>query len=138
MDYETFESLFDKMHKEKELKVGAYTVDYGKDNDSIRVGYTQVIYYFRDGYMLGTDSIREFYEPGSIMPRLETSFDKKKGIKNFDKLIDYLDYLYETNIDRLKEEERQREQRRLEYLKEEERKQRKLNDFINTNKKYMK
>lgn len=130
MDYETFFKFFDTVDKEKRIYVGDYIVEYGKFNEPIGVGYSRVIYYYRDGYELGRDYINDFYVVGSIMPKVETSYEHN-GIKNFSKLIDYLDYLYETNIDRLKEEERQQEQRRIEYLKEQERKQKKVDDFIN-------
>lgn len=132
MDYETFLKFFDTVAKKERLGIGSYIVEYGKINEPIGVGYSRVIYYYRDGYKLGREYIHDFYEPGSIMPRIETSYEIS-GIKNFNKLIDYLDYLYKTNIDRLKEEERQQEQRRIEYLKEEERKQKKVDDFINPN-----
>lgn len=130
MDYETFLKFFDTIAKEGRLGIGSYIVEYGQINEPIGVGYSRVIYYYRDGYKLGREYINEFYEPGRVMPNIETSYESS-GIKNFNKLIDYLDYLYKTNIDRLKEEERQQEQRRIEYLKEEERKQEKVDDFIN-------
>lgn len=129
MDYETFIQFFNTMAKEERLAIGDYTLEYIK-SPGVFLGQEETIYYSKGKYMLGTDSIREFYKPGSIMPTQDTSYEKS-GIKNFSKLIDYLDYLYNTNIDRLKEEERQREQRIDEYLKEEERKQKKVDDFIN-------
>lgn len=129
MDYETFFKFFDTVGEQKRIYVGDYIVEYGKVNEPISVGYSKVIYYYRDGYELGRDCINEFFVPGNIMPNVETSYETS-GIKNFSKLIDYLDYLYETNIDKLKEEERQREQRRIEYSREEERKQKKVDDFI--------
>ena len=130
MDYETFFKFFDTVGEQKRIYVGDYIVEYGKVNEPISVGYSKVIYYYRDGYELGKDYINEFFVPGNIMPNVETSYETS-GIKNFNKLIDYLDYLYETNIDKLKEEERQREQHRIERMKEEERKQKKVDDFIN-------
>lgn len=129
MDYETFIQFFDTMAREKRLTVGDYKLEYIK-TPGVFSGHQASIYYSKGKYTLGTDSIREFYEPGSIMPNQVTSYEDS-GIKDFDKLIDYLDHLYKSNINRLKAEERQREQRRIEYLREEERKQKKVDDFIN-------
>ena len=129
MDYETFIQFFNTMAKEERLAIGDYTLEYIK-SPGVFLGQEETIYYSKGKYMLGTDSIHEFYKPGSIMPTQDTSYEKS-GIKDFDKLLDYLDYLYESNIDRLREEERQKEQRRIKQLKEEERKQKKVNDFIN-------
>lgn len=129
MDYETFIQFFDTMAKKERLTVGDYKLEYIKI-PGVFSGHCETIYYFKGSYMLGQDSIRESDEPGSIMPNQVTSYEDS-GIKDFDKLIGYLDHLYKSNIDRLKEEERQKEQRRIEYLREEERKQKKVNDFIN-------
>lgn len=129
MDYETFIQFFDTMAEKERLTVGDYTIEYIK-TPGVFSGNQATIYYSKGKHILGTDSIREFYEPGSIMPNQVTSYEDS-GIKDFDKLIDYLDHLYKSNIDRLEEEERQKEQRRIEYLREEERKQKKVNDFIN-------
>lgn len=130
MDKETFLKFFDTVAKKERISTGSYIVEFGVINEPIGVGHSKFIYYSKDGYEIGKDYITEFYEPGSIKVNTVTSYGIS-GIKNFDKLIDYLDYLYESNIDRLKEEERQKEQRRIEYLKEEERKQKKVNDFMN-------
>lgn len=126
MDYETFFKFFDTVGEQKRIYVGDYIVEYGSKGTGLS---RDTVNYYRDGYQLGKDYINEFFVPGSIMPKVETSYETS-GIKNFSKLIDYLDYLYETNIDRLKEEERQQEQRRVEYLREQERKQKKVDDFI--------
>lgn len=129
MDYETFFKFFDTVAEEKRITIGDYIVEYGNDGKNVGLSHDKINYY-RDGYKLGRDYINEYFVPGSIMPKVETSYESG-DIKNFDKLIDYLDYLYNTNIDRLVEEERQREQRRIESFREEERKQKKVDDFIN-------
>lgn len=132
MDYETFFKFFDTVAKEERMNIGSYTLEYGILHHPVGVGHDRVIWYYRDGYRIGREYINEFYEPGSIVVNTLSSYEIS-GIKNFDKLIDYLDYLYQANIDSLKEEERQQEQRRIEYLREEERKQKKVDNFINPN-----
>lgn len=128
MDYETFIQFFDTMAKKERLTVGDYTIEYIR-TPSVFSGHHENVYYFKGKHMIGQDSVHEYYKPGKAGLTVDTSYEET-SIKNFDKLIDYLDYLYESNIDRLKEVERQQEQRRIEYLREEERKQKKVNDFI--------
>lgn len=132
MDYDTFLSFFDKLEKEESMDIGDYTLKY-EDKPTIRTGSYRIIQYFRDGYMIGKDYISEYYEVGSIMPTVDTSFGTsfdRGGIKNYDKLIDYLDYLYETNIQELRRQEQERERELLERQKEEELQEKKLNDFL--------
>lgn len=130
MDFDTFISFIDKVKEEETIRVGDYTIRYF-EKPSIRVTSSyKSIQYFREGYMIGRDYINERYKIGDIMPTLTTSFDDDKGIKSFNKLIDYLDYLYGTNIERLKREKLEREQELLEKKREEELRERKLNDFL--------
>ena len=132
MDYDTFLSFFDKLEKEESMDIGDYTLKY-EDKPTIRTGSYRIIQYFRDGYMIGKDYIKEYYKLGDIMPTLDTSFDTsfdRGGIKNYDKLIDYLDYLYETNIQELRRQEQEREEELLERQREEELQEKKLNDFL--------
>lgn len=128
MDYDTFLSFFDKLEKEESMDIGDYTLKY-EDKPTIRTGSYRIIQYFRDGYMIGKDYIKEYYKLGDIMPTLDTSFDTS-GIKNYAKLKDYLDYLYETNIEELKRQEQERERELLERQREEELQEKKLNDFL--------
>lgn len=132
MDYETFLRFFDKLREEECMSIGDYVIKY-RDEPVIRPDSYKSINYFRNGYMIGEDYIKEYYKLGDIMPTLDTSFDNDKGIKNYNKLIDYLNYLYETNIERLKHEELEREQELLEQQREEELQEEKLNDFLDTN-----
>lgn len=139
MDYDTFLSFFDKLEKEENMYIGDYTLKY-EDKPTIRTSSYRSIRYFRDGYMIGKDYINEYYEVGSIMPTVDTSFGAsidtsfdRGGIKNYDKLIDYLDYLYETNIQELRRQEQERERELLERQREEELKEMKLNDFLDIN-----
>lgn len=139
MDYDTFLSFFDKLEKEESMDIGDYTLKY-EDKPTIRTGSYRSIQYFRDGYMIGKDYISEYYEIGSIMPTVDTSFGTsidtsfdRGGIKNYDKLIDYLDYLYETNIEELKRQEQEREEELLEKKREEQLRNKKLNDFLDIN-----
>lgn len=130
MDYETFLSFFDKMKVEKDIKIGEYKVSCRVSPYIQTSGDTEAIYYYRDGYKIGEDFIDSFYALGDIMPTVKTSFDNENGIKNYNKLIDYLDYLYNTNIERLKQEELEREQALLEQQREKELQEKKLNDFL--------
>lgn len=131
MDYDTFLSFFDKLEKEESMDIGDYTLKY-EDKPTIRTGSYRIIQYFRDGYMIGEDYIKEYYKLGDIMPTLDTSFDTS-GIKNYAKIKYYLDYLYETNIEELKRQEQERERELLERQREEELQEKKLNDFLDTN-----
>ena len=128
MDYDTFLSFFDKLEKEESMDIGDYTLKY-EDKPTIRTGSYRIIQYFRDGYMIGEDYIKEYYKLGDIMPTLDTSFDTS-GIKNYAKIKYYLDYLYETNIEELKRQEQERERELLERQREEELQEKKLNDFL--------
>ena len=128
MDYDTFLSFFDKLEKEESMDIGDYTLKY-EDKPTIRTGSYRIIQYFRDGYMIGKDYIKEYYKLGDIMPTLDTSFDTS-GIKNYAKIKYYLDYLYETNIEELKRQEQERERELLERQREEELQEKKLNDFL--------
>ena len=130
MDYETFLCFFDKMREEKDIKVREYTVRYSDTPYILASGNTEIIYYYREGYKIGEDFIDSLYIQGDIMPTVKTSFDNDKGIKNYDKLIDYLDYLYETNIQELKRQEQERERELLERQRERELQEKKLNDFL--------
>ena len=130
MDYETFLCFFDKMREEKDIKVREYTVRYSETPYIQTSGDTEAIYYYRDGYKIGEDFIDSLYALGDIMPTVKTSFDNENGIKNYNKLIDYLDYLYNTNIERLKQKELEREQALLEQQRERELQEKKLNDFL--------
>lgn len=139
MDYDTFLSFFDKLEKEENMYIGDYTLKY-EDKPTIRTGSYRSIQYFRDGYKIGEDYINEYYEVGSIMPTVDTSFGTsidtsfdRGGIKNYDKLIDYLDYLYEANIHELKIQELERERELLEKQREEQLRDKKLNDFLDIN-----
>lgn len=132
MDYETFQGFFDTLREDKVLELKNYTIKYSKEDSTLGSATLEFVYYCRDGYKIGEDFISECYKVGEIMPQIKTSFDKVDGIRNFDKLIDYLDYLYESNIDRLKEEEKEEEQMMLEVLKEEQLKAEKLNNFLDT------
>lgn len=129
MDYETFLSFFDKMREEKDIKIGDYKVRYNESLYNLTSGSIETISYYRDGYMIGEDYIKEYYKLGDIMPTLDTSFDTS-GIKNYAKIKYYLDYLYNTNIERLKQEELEREQALLEQQRERELQEKKLNDFL--------
>lgn len=132
MDYDTFLSFFDKLREEKDIKIGDYKVRYNESSYNLTSGSIETISYYRDGYMIGEDYIKEYYKLGDIMPTLDTSFDIS-GIKNYAKLKDYLDYLYETNIEELKRQEQERERELLERQREEELKEKKLNDFLDIN-----
>lgn len=130
MDYETFVTFFDRLRKEKELIIGDYTIQYTCLNDvTILTGSCEYIHYYKDKYKLGFDSLCEQYEIGKVSPRLKSTYEDS-GIKNFDTLEPYLDYLYSSNIDRLVEEERQQELNYLKRKKEQERKQKKVDNFI--------
>ena len=129
MDYETFLSFFDKMREEKDIKIGDYKVRYNESLYNLTSGSIETISYYRDGYMIGEDYIKEYYKLGDIMPTLDTSFDTS-GIKNYAKIKYYLDYLYNTNIERLKQGELEREQALLEQQRERELQEKKLNDFL--------
>ena len=129
MDYETFLCFFDKMREEKDIKIGDYKVRYNESLYNLTSGSIETISYYRDGYMIGEDYIKEYYKLGDIMPTLDTSFDTS-GIKNYAKIKYYLDYLYNTNIERLKQEELEREQALLEQQRERELQEKKLNDFL--------
>ena len=129
MDYETFLCFFDKMREEKDIKIGDYKVRYNESLYNLTSGSIETISYYRDGYMIGEDYIKEYYKLGDIMPTLDTSFDTS-GIKNYAKIKYYLDYLYNTNIGRLKQEELEREQALLEQQRERELQEKKLNDFL--------
>lgn len=132
MDYETFLSFFDKMREEKDIKIGDYKVRYNESLYNLASGSIETISYYRDGYMIGEDYIKEYYKLGDIMPTLDTSFDTS-GIKNYAKLKDYLDYLYKSNIEELKRQEQEQERELLERQREEELKEKKLNDFLDIN-----
>lgn len=132
MDYDTFLSFFDKLKEEGCISIGDYIIKYGNSINLSSDSYKS-IYYYRDGYMIGEDYIEEYYKLGDIMPTLDTSFDNPKGIRNYAKLKDYLDYLYETNIEGLKRQEQERERELLERQREEELKEKKLNDFLDIN-----
>ncbi|QYC50894.1 hypothetical protein [Mammaliicoccus phage vB_MscM-PMS3] len=136
MDYDTFLRFFDKLMVEECMNIGEYVIKY-RDEPVIRPDSYRSIYYFRDGYMIGEDYIKSYYKLGDIMPTLDTSFNTS-GIRNYAKIIDYLDYLYETNIEEVKRQEqelkRQEQERELlEIQREEERKEKKLNDFLDIN-----
>jgi|SRR5699024_11807010 len=132
MDYDTFLSFFDKLKEEGCISIGDYIIKYGNSINLSSDSYKS-IYYYRDGYMIGEDYIEEYYKLGDIMPTLDTSFDNPKGIRNYAKLKDYLDHLYETNIEELKRQEQERERELLERQREEELKEKKLNDFLDIN-----
>ena len=126
MDYETFEGFFKRMKEVKTTSIGGYTLEYWTIESIVPLlPDSEYITYSKGDLEIGVDHIGHYFELGSLSPIYNNSFDE--GIKNFDKLIDYLDYLYENS----KEEERQQEQNRIEYLREEERKQKKVDDFIN-------
>lgn len=131
MDYETFIRFFDKLTVEESMSIGEYVIKY-RDEPVIRPDSYRSINYFRDGYMIGEDYIKEYYKLGDIMPTLDTSFDTS-GIRKYAKIIDYLDYLYETNIEELKRQELEEERELLERQREEEIRERKLNDFLDIN-----
>lgn len=125
MDYETFEGFFKRMKEAKTITIGEYTLEYWTIESIVPLlPDSEYITYSKGDLEIGVDHIGHYFELGSLSPIYNNSFDE--GIKNFDKLIDYLDYLYENS----KEEERQQEQNRIEYLREEERKQKKVDDFI--------
>lgn len=130
MDYETFLRFFDELKYEKDIEIRDYTIKYTKEGGTLGTTSKEFIYYYRDGYKLGEDYIHEYYRVGDIIPTIHTTYDRDNGIKNFDKLIDYLDYLYETNIDRLKGEKRKQEQDRLTMIEKERLKNKKLYDFL--------
>uniref|UniRef100_A0AAU8GRN9 Uncharacterized protein n=1 Tax=Mammaliicoccus phage MSShimriz1 TaxID=3230127 RepID=A0AAU8GRN9_9VIRU len=130
MDYDTFLRFFDKLRVEDEIKIGDYTIRYDNESNTLASQSYENISYYRHGYKIGSDYIYDYYRLGEIMPTLETSFDDDNGIKNYDKLIDYLDYLYETNIEELKRQELEEQQKLLEEQRLEQLKEKKLNDFL--------
>lgn len=131
MDYDTFLSFFDKLKEEKQIEVGDYTIEYSKEHyDMLGSTSKEAIRYYKDGYMIGNDYIHEYYRIGDIIPTINTSFEKDFGIKGFDKLIDYLDYLYLSNIDKIRNQKLEREQEIVEKQRKEQLRVKKLNDFI--------
>lgn len=131
MDYDTFLSFFDKLKEEKQIEVGDYTIEYNKEHyDTLGSTSKETIRYYKDGYMIGNDYIHEYYRIGDIMSTINTSFEKDFGIKGFDKLIDYLDYLYLSNIDKIRNQKLEREQEIVEKQRKEQLKVKKLNDFL--------
>lgn len=125
MDYETFEGFFKRMKEVKTATIGGYTLEYWTIESIVPLLPNSEYITYSKGYLeIGVDHIGHYFELGNLDPIYNNSFDE--GIKNFDNLIDYLDYLYENS----KEEERQQEQNKIEYLREQERKQKKVDDFI--------
>ncbi|WBF81686.1 hypothetical protein [Staphylococcus virus vB_SurM-PSU5] len=126
MDYKTFKVFFDKMERKGELKVGEYTLVYFSSESIIPSNpKSRYILYYRDELEIGVDYIEEEFESiGSLKSEFVDSYDK--GIKYFDNIQDYLEYLYKKTINYYEERRKQE----LERVKQQEINEKELNEFL--------
>lgn len=136
MEYKVFLKFFKFMEKEKEITMGDYKIKYTFTPSPYPTAKEeQSIHYIYKDYELATDSIKEWYELGDIMPTQEDTYNQ--GIKDFDTIQAYLDYIYRKNIDKVKKERQayleqlqEIERQRLEKEQKEKETNRKLNLFL--------
>lgn len=131
MEHEVFLHLFDKLRNQRELELGVYVIKYEFEPALGLMGSEpdiELLNYYRGDFIIGTDKMWKWYEPGSIMPSHSDTFDE--GIKNFESMRDYLEYLFKEELERIKQQEqehlkREKERREKEFILD-----KKLNNFL--------
>ncbi len=104
MEYTTFLKLFERTREQGTLKLGSYSIDYYEDSSDD----SKLLIYTIDGHEIGSDYYTEVFSHYKVTPEPVTSFEN--GICDYDRMVDYLNHLYDTYMKKIKEQEKQERQ----------------------------